>query len=132
MPALFLPGDRFFQYNRKELPMKRIEAVIRPDKVLDVCQALDDIGQHGVTISSVEGRGHAQAWVHHVRGALFSDSSRERSRVEVVVRDEDASRIISAIRDAAVTGGAGDGNIFVHDLAEVIRIRTNESGAAAL
>jgi nitrogen regulatory protein P-II 1 len=112
--------------------MKRIEAIIRPDKVPDVCTALNDIGQHGVTISAVEGRGGRQAWEHHVRGATYSDTARERSRVEVVVTDEDAARIISAIRNAAVTGRAGDGNIFVHDLADVIRIRTNESGAAAL
>jgi nitrogen regulatory protein PII len=112
--------------------MKRIEAIIRPDKVPDVCQALDNFGKHGVTISTVEGRGGGQAWVHHVRAGSFSDNRRERSRVEVIVKDEDAAMIISAIREAAVTGGAGDGNIFVHDLADVIRIRTNESGAAAL
>jgi len=112
--------------------MKRIEAIIRPDKVADVCGALDGIGQHGVTISSVEGLGGRQGWTHHVRSSSFTDSARERARVEVMVKDEDADRIIRAIRDAAVTGGAGDGNIYVHDLADVIRIRTNESGLAAL
>ena len=112
--------------------MKRIEAIIRPDKVADVCAALDGIGQHGVTISSVEGRGHAQTWVHHVRSASFRDNVRARARVEVVARDEDAPGIIDSIRNAAVTGSAGDGNIFVHDLADVIRIRTNENGASAL
>ncbi len=106
--------------------MKRIEAIIRPTKVADVCEALDRIGHDGVTISSVEGRGSGQGWVHHVRSASFTDSSRERSRLELVVRDEDAGRVIGAILEAAATGGEGDGEIFVHDLADAIRIGMNE------
>jgi nitrogen regulatory protein P-II 1 len=93
---------------------------------------MEGIGQHGVTVSTVEGRGSRQAWTHHVRGATFNDTVRERSRVEVVVRDEDAVVTIDAIQAAAVTGRAGDGNIFVHDLSDVIRIRTGEKGEIAI
>ena len=112
--------------------MKRIEAIICPDKVSELCAALKMIGRHGITITAVEGLDSGQGWVHHVRSASFNDSVRARSRVEGVVKDEDANSTIRAIRDAAATGGAGDGTIFVHDLAEVIRIRTSESGVGAL
>lgn len=112
--------------------MKRIEAIICPEKVSEICAALEAIGQHGVTITAVEGRDSGQGWVHHLRGASYNDSVRARSRVEVVVRDEDANGTVRAINDAATTGGAGDGTIFIHDLADVIRIRTSESGVAAL
>jgi len=112
--------------------MKRIEAIIGPDMVADLCEALDRIGHHGVTISAVEGRSAGQGWAHHVRCGSYTDSARARSRMEVVVNDEDAGRTIRTIRDAAAGDGAEDGNIFVHDLVDVVRIRTNESGAAAL
>ncbi len=112
--------------------MKRIEAIIRPDKVADVCAALDRAGHPGVTISAAEGRGNQKAWVNQIRGVSYPVSLMAKARVEVVVKDEDADRIISAIRDAALTGEVGDGKIFVHDMADVIRIRTNESGMAAL
>ena len=112
--------------------MKRIEAIIRESKVSEVCAALDRVGHPGVTVSSVEGRGKQKGWVHRVRSMAFNVSLLSRARVEVVATDEDAGTIISAIRGAAATGEVGDGKIFVHDMAEVISIRTNASGAAAL
>ncbi len=112
--------------------MKRIEAIIRPTKVSDVCAALDKAGHPGVTISEVEGRGKQKTWINQVRGMLFSVKSLTKARVEVVVTNEDAEKIVKAIRDAALTGEVGDGKIFIHDLADAIRIRTNESGMAAL
>jgi nitrogen regulatory protein P-II 1 len=111
--------------------MKRIEAIIRPSKVPDVCLALERAGHPGVTVSAIEGRGERE-WVHHVRSMTYNESVLAKSRVEVVVKDEDVDMIVKAIRDAALTGEAGDGTIFVHDVAEVIRIRTNENGVAAL
>ena len=112
--------------------MKRIEAIIRPGKVSDVCAALVKSGHPGVTISAVEGRGGQQGWTNQVRGVAHKVSSLAKARIEVVANDEDADTIIKAIRDAARTGEVGDGKIFVHDMADVIRIRTNESGMAAL
>ncbi len=114
------------------IPVKRVEAIIRPTKVSDVCAALSSIGHPGITISAVEGRGSQQGWTHHVRSASYHENVLARARVEVVVKDEDLDVIIKAIRDAALTGEVGDGKIFVHDMADVIRIRTNESGLAAL
>ncbi len=110
--------------------MKRIEAIIRPGKVADVCEALDRIGHAGVTIWGVEGRGGGQGWKHHVRSVSYTDIVRDRSRLELVVRDEDAGRVIGAILEAAATGGEGDGEIFVHELANAIRIGSNAGMAA--
>ncbi len=112
--------------------MKRIEAIICPDKVADVVAALEEAGQRGVTVSSAESRGDRQTWVHHLRCGSYRDSARERSRVEVVVTDDDAGRIVNAMRNAASTNSVDDGHIYVHDVTEVIRIRTSESGVAAL
>jgi len=112
--------------------MKRIEAIIRPEKASEVCAALDKVGHPGATLSQVEGHGEQKKWVNHVRGVSYTVSLLSKTRVEVVVKDEDADRIIKAIRDAALTGVAGDGKIFVHDLADAIRIRTNETGMAAI
>ncbi len=112
--------------------MKRIEAIIRPAKVADVCEALDKAGHAGVTISAVEGMGLHQGWTHHVRSMTYTERVLAKARIEVVAKDEDAGSIINAVRAAALTGKEGDGMIFVHDLADAIRIRTNESGAEAL
>ncbi len=112
--------------------MKRIEAIIRPSQVPEVCAALEKVGHPGVTISSVEGRGNQKGWTNHVRGKSFNVSLLSKVRVEVAVKDEDVDCIIKTIRDAALTGEVGDGKIFVHDMVTAIRIRTNESGMAAL
>jgi len=112
--------------------MKRIEAIIRPAKVPDVCAALEKAGHPGVTISEVTGRGSQKGWGNHIRGVVYNVNLLAKARVEVVAKDEDAELIIKAIRDAALTGEVGDGRIFVHEMADAIRIRTNESGMAAL
>jgi nitrogen regulatory protein PII len=112
--------------------MKRIEAIIRPAKVSEVCAALVRIGHPGVTISEVEGRGSQQGWINQVRGVSHNVSVLTRSRIEVVAKDDDVDRIVGAIRDAALTGEVGDGKIFVHDMVNAIRIRTNENGMAAI
>ena len=112
--------------------MKRIEAIIRPEKTSEVCAALDNLGHPGVTLSKVEGHGDQKGWVNEVRGISHKVRLQSKTRVEVVVQDNDADLIIKAIRDAALTGEVGDGKIFVHDMANVIRIRTNESGNAAI
>lgn len=112
--------------------MKRIEAIIRPSQVSVVCAALEKMGHIGVTISEVEGRGNQKGWTNHVRGKSFNVNFLAKARVEVVVKDEDADNIIRTMRDAALTGEVGDGKIFVHDMVTAIRIRTNETGLAAL
>ncbi len=112
--------------------MKRIEAIIRPSKIVEVCAALAKAGHTGMTISMVEGRGEQKGWIHHTRGLINTVRSFMRAKVEVMVKDEEAGRVIDAIREAAVTGEVGDGRIFVHDMADAVKIRTNERGSAAL
>jgi nitrogen regulatory protein P-II 1 len=112
--------------------MKKIEAIIRPDRVSEVCTALDNLGHHGVTLSHVEEQGGQKGWVNQVRGISQTVNLLSKVRVDIAVKDEDVERIIHVIRNAAMTGEAGDGNIFVHDMADAIRIRTSESGMAAI
>lgn len=111
--------------------MKRIEAIIRPEQASEVCAALDRVGHSGVTLSHVEGHGDTKGWINHVRGISYKVNLLSKTRVEVVVKDEDADTTVKAIFNAALTG-EGDGNIFVHDIASAIRIRTSEDGMAAI
>jgi nitrogen regulatory protein P-II 1 len=112
--------------------MKRIEAIIRPAKVSEVCAALDKVGHPGVTVSEIKGHGRQKGIVTKYRGVSYKVSLVTKTRVEVVVQDEDADKIIKAVREAALTGEMGDGKIFIHDMANAIRIRTNETGIAAI
>ncbi|MDA8161457.1 MAG: P-II family nitrogen regulator [Desulfobacteraceae bacterium] len=112
--------------------MKRIEAIIRPTKVSEVCAALEKIGHPGVTISEVEGHGSQKGLVTEVRGKKYKVELLTKTKVEVMVKDTDADKIVKAIRDAALTGEIGDGKIFVHDMNNVIRIRTGENGDEAI
>ena len=112
--------------------MKRIEAIIRPAKVPEVCAALDKVGHPGVTISEIKGHGRQKGIVTEYRGVPYKVSLVAKTRVEMVVKDEDTDKIVRAVREAALTGEMGDGKIFVHDMANAIRIRTNETGVAAI
>jgi nitrogen regulatory protein P-II 1 len=112
--------------------MKRIEAIVRPAKVSDICAALDRVGHPGVTVSEIKGHGRQKGIVTKYRGVSYNVSLVPKARVEVVVNDEEADKIIKAVREAALTGDVGDGKIFVHDMANAIRIRTNETGMAAI
>ncbi len=112
--------------------MKRIEAIIRPTKVSGVCAALERVGHPGVTISEIEGHGSQKGLVAEVRGKKYKVDLLTKARVEVIVKDTDADKIVRAVRDAAQTGEIGDGKIFVHSMENAVRIRTGESGEAAL
>jgi nitrogen regulatory protein P-II 1 len=112
--------------------MKRIEAIIRPDKVSDVCTALDNVGHPGVTLTHIEEQGDQQGWVNHVRAISHTVRLLNKVRVEVVAKDDDLDMLLKTIRDAAWTGEAGDGTMFVNDMADAIRIRTSESGISAI
>ena len=112
--------------------MKRIEAIIRPTKVSEVCAALEKVGHPGITISEIEGHGNQKGLVTEVRGKKYKVELLTKAKVEVMVKDTDADKIVKAIRDAALTGEVGDGKIFVHTMDNAIRIRTGESGDAAI
>lgn len=112
--------------------MKRIEAIIRPEKVTEVRQALGKVGFPGLNVSEVEGHGKQKGVVQQWRGDKYRVELLPKVRLEIVVSDRDVRKIVQAISEAAKTGSVGDGKIFVSPVDEVIRIRTSETGEAAL
>ncbi|MEW6201196.1 MAG: P-II family nitrogen regulator [bacterium] len=112
--------------------MKRIEAIIRPEKLAHVKSALEKIGYSGLMISAVEGHGKQKGFEQQWRGEKYRVEFIPKTRIEIIVRDEEADRIVKTIADAARTGEIGDGKIFIMDVLETVRIRTNERGEGAL
>ena len=113
--------------------MKRIEAIIRPTVVKKVCDILEKVGYPGVMISNVEGHGSQKGFrERNVRGMTCKVPFLEKKRVVLVVKDNEADRIIKAISEAVYTGKIGDGKIFISPMDDAIRIRTGETGDAAV
>jgi nitrogen regulatory protein P-II 1 len=113
--------------------MKKIEAIIRPEKVNDVKSALDDIGIHGMNLLQVTGRGAQRGIIHQGRGGeTVTVDLLPKVKVEVVVSDNEVDRAIDAICGAARTGNIGDGKIFVIPVETAVRVRTGERGDVAV
>jgi len=112
--------------------MKKIEAVIRPEKLDAVRQALEQSGYPGITITEIEGHGMQKGTVQQWRGEKFKLDFLPKVKVEIVCVDRDAEKIIQNVLESAFTGSVGDGKIFIYDVAEVVRIRTRERGERAL
>ena len=112
--------------------MKKIEAIIRPAKVGDVCAALEKIGHPGIMITEIEGHGKQKGIEQEFRGKTYKTDLLSKAKLEVVVNDADLERTIKAIREAALTGNVGDGKIFVYPVENAIRIRTDEKGESAV
>lgn len=112
--------------------MKKIEAVIKPFKLDEVKSALSQTGVQGMTVSEVKGFGRQKGHTELYRGAEYVVDFLPKTKIEMVVPDEMAERVISALVDSARTGKLGDGKIFVADVVEAIRIRTGERGEEAL
>ena len=112
--------------------MKKVEAIIKPFKLDEVKQALSEIGIAGLTATEVKGFGRQKGHTEHYRGAEYVVDFLPKVKVEVVVSDALASKVVEVIERAAKTGRIGDGKIFVVPVEEVIRIRTGERGEDAL
>ena len=112
--------------------MKLITAVIKPFKLDEVREALSGIGVQGITVTEVKGFGRQKGHTELYRGAEYVVDFLPKVKIEAAIGDELAERAIDAIEKSAKTGKIGDGKIFVFDLEEVIRIRTGETGVAAL
>lgn len=112
--------------------MKKIEAIIKPHKLDDVKEALDKAGVHGMTVTEVKGYGRQKGHVEMYRGAEYQVVFKAKVKIEVVVNDAIAAAVVDAVRNAANTGSIGDGKIFVIDIEDAVRIRTNERGEAAV
>jgi len=112
--------------------MKRIEAIIRPERVEAVKEALVDLGHHGLTICEVKGHGIQKGITQQWRGEEYVIDLLPKVSVMAVVHDHEVSDCIEGISRAARTNRIGDGKIFVSPIEEVIRIRTSESGPEAV
>ena len=112
--------------------MKKIEAIIKPFKLDEVREALSDIGVTGLTVTEVKGFGRQKGHTELYRGAEYVVDFLPKVKVEVIVQDSLVDRAIEAIVKAARTGKIGDGKIFVTTVEQVVRIRTGESGEAAI
>jgi nitrogen regulatory protein P-II 1 len=112
--------------------MKKIEAVLKPFKLDEVREALSDIGVTGLTVTEVKGFGRQKGHTELYRGAEYVVDFLPKVKVEVIVQDALVDRAIEAIVKAARTGKIGDGKIFVTSVEQVVRIRTGESGEAAI
>ncbi|MBN1762449.1 MAG: P-II family nitrogen regulator [Methanomicrobia archaeon] len=112
--------------------MKKIEAIIREDKLDDVKAALDKIGIKGLNVSGVKGRGQQKGIALQWRATAYTVDMLPKLQLNVVVKDADAEKVVATIRESAYTGNFGDGMIFVLPVEEVIRVRTGESGEKAL
>ncbi len=112
--------------------MKKIEAIIKPFKLDEVREALSEIGVTGMTVTEVKGFGRQKGHTELYRGAEYVVDFLPKLKLELVVADGNAERAVEAIIKAARTGKIGDGKIFVTNVEQVIRIRTGESGEAAI
>lgn len=112
--------------------MKKIEAIIRPFKLDDVKEALLEEGVKGLTISEVRGYGRQKGHKETYRGSEYRIEFVPKIKIEIVVPNSLLEKVIDAIVRTAKTGQVGDGKIFISDISDVIRIRTEESGEAAL
>lgn len=112
--------------------MKLVVAIIKPSRLEEVRQALDALDVHGMTVTEVKGYGRQKGHSEIYRGAEYAVHFLPKLRLEIAISDDQLDAVSTTLKDAASTGKIGDGKIFVLDLEQVTRIRTGETGAAAL
>ncbi len=112
--------------------MKKIEVIIRPERLEAVRSALEKVGYTGLMITEIEGHGKQKGVVQQWRGEKYKVAFLPKIKIEIVVKDDKVESIIKTITDNAKTGEIGDGKIFVYNIENAIRIRTGERGESAL
>lgn len=112
--------------------MKKIEAVIKPFKLDDIKEALNDVGIQGMTVSEVKGYGRQKGHTEIYRGAEYAVDFIPKLKVEIVVADDRCDEVVEILRKSSFTGKIGDGKIFITPIGDVVRIRTGERGIDAL
>ena len=112
--------------------MKKVEAVIKPFKLDEVKEALNEIGVQGITVSEVKGFGRQKGHTELYRGAEYVVDFIPKIKLEIIVSDSILARVVEAIEQSAKTGRIGDGKIFVTPVEAVVRIRTGETGDDAI
>jgi len=112
--------------------MKKIEAIIKPFKLEEVKDALSEVGIEGMTVSEVKGFGRQKGHTEIYRGSEYTVDFLPKIKLEVVISDDRLDAAVAAIVKAAKTGKIGDGKVFVSNIEEAVRIRTEEKGQAAV
>jgi nitrogen regulatory protein P-II 1 len=112
--------------------MRKVEAIIKPFKLDEVKEALNEIGIQGITVSEVKGFGRQKGHTELYRGAEYVVDFIPKIKMEIIVADEQVAQVVDTIADAAKTGRIGDGKIFVSPIDEIVRIRTGERGEDAI
>ena len=112
--------------------MRKVEAIIKPFKLDEVKEALNEIGIQGITVSEVKGFGRQKGHTELYRGAEYVVDFIPKIKMEIIVSDDVVTQVVDAIAEAAKTGRIGDGKIFVTQIDEIIRIRTGERGEDAI
>ncbi|MFB2622295.1 P-II family nitrogen regulator [Methanothermobacter marburgensis] len=112
--------------------MKEVVAIIRPEKLEEVKNALEEVGCHGMTVTEVRGRGRQLGITESYRGRDYRIDLLPKTKIEIVVNDEDLKMVVDTIVKSAQTGDIGDGKIFISGVEEVVRIRTGEIGKKAV
>ncbi len=112
--------------------MYKLEIIAREERLPEIVRALEEAGYPAVTIYSVEGRGHQKGLTEQFRGRTYEIPFLPKVKLEVLIRKDDRDKVVAAVTAAARTGEAGDGKIFISPVLEAVRIRTGETGEAAL
>jgi nitrogen regulatory protein P-II 1 len=121
-----------FRVRGPEPDMKKIEAIIKPFKLDEVKEALQEVGVQGITVTEAKGFGRQKGHTELYRGAEYVVDFLPKVKIEIILPDEQVERAVDAIQKAARTGRIGDGKIFISSVEEVIRIRTGETGHDAI
>lgn len=112
--------------------MKKIEAIIKPHKFEEVQEALREAGVFGMTVTEVKGFGRQRGHTEIYRGSEYTVDFVPKTKIEILTTDEQLPAILKTITESAKTGKVGDGKIFIYEIEDVLRIRTNEHGVDAL
>ncbi len=112
--------------------MKKIEAIIKPFRLTDVKEALQELGLEGLTVTEVKGFGRQRGHTEIYRGTEYMEDFLPKVKVEIVTEDAMVDEVVKCVVSAAMTGKIGDGKVFVMPVEEVLRIRTGDRGSAAL
>ena len=112
--------------------MKKIEAVVRVEKLEEITDALEKFGYPGIMVTHIEGHGRQKGLSEQFRGREYKVNFLPKIKLEIVVKDSDVEKLVKAISGIARTGEIGDGKIFIYAVEDVIRIRTGEKGESAI
>lgn len=112
--------------------MKKIEAIVRPEKLEDIVEKLEALGHSGITVTQVEGHGRQKGIVEQFRGKEYKLLFIPKVKIEAVVKDELVEKVIDVVVSTAYTGNVGDGKIFISEMKDAVRVRTKDRGESAV